>query len=120
MGSRGNLVSYRLREGLIFAAMLPLLFFLFLSPEPSASQPDDYLPSARSRNVAVYLVKFLKSLPGEKVGFPGGDVAVGTHPRQIINLVILLGSDFPAQLRPFERLTRQPARSPPNPRFSLV
>ena len=110
VGNRG----YGLRAGLIFGAMLPFVLFLLLSPEPAPEQADDYLPSARARSVAVYIIKSLKSLPGDKAGSVGGDIALASHRREVINLLISLGAELPVHLRPFERLTNQPARSPPS------
>jgi|GEM_PF-4098362 len=120
MTAKGTLGRLRLRLALSLGATLPFVLFLLLAPAPAPAESNDYLPSARARTVAAYLVKSLKSLPSEKAGFAGADLAAESCLQQRINLVISLGVESPVQLRPFERLTRQPARSPPNLFFSVV
>ena len=106
-----------LRAGPIIGALLPLLLILFLLPEPTESEVDDYLPSSRARSVTVKIIKSLNSFQGESSGASSRDFAVGGHPQTITIFQASIAAELQLHLRHFDFLTNRRVRSPP--RFSL-
>jgi hypothetical protein len=104
-----------LRLGLIIGALLPFIVCLFLLPEPSEAEADDYLPSARARSVNVKIVKLVKSLPSARTA--GADLVACGHLLALANFSIAIRAESPVQTRHFDLLVHRPVRSPPN--FSL-
>ena len=99
--------------GPIFGALLPFVLILFLLPEPTDSQVEDYLPSSRARTVTLKIIKTLKSFQGKSAGTSSHDFAVGGFPPCITICQVSIDADLRLHLRHFGFLTNRLVRSPP-------
>jgi len=107
------IAGFCLRAGLIVGVLLPFVLILFLLPEPTESELDDYFPSSRARAITVKIVKSLKSLQGENTGASSHDFAVGGFPQCIAMCRTSIDADLHLHLRHFGLLTNRLVRSPP-------
>ena len=106
-----------LRAGLIVGALLPFMLILFLLPEPTESEVEDYLPSSRARTVTLKIIKSLNSFQGESSGASSRDYTVGSYPQTITIRQASVDAELHLHLRHFALLTNRLVRSPPG--FSL-
>ena len=113
MMARRNFGGCCLRAGLIVGTLLPFLLVLFLLPEPTESELEDYLPSSRARTITAKIIKSLKSFQGESTGAARGDVAVGGQRQAITIVQASISAELHLQLRHFALLTNRLVRSPP-------
>jgi hypothetical protein len=93
--------------------LLPFLLILFLLPEPTESEVEDYLPSSRARTIALKIVKSLKSLQGESFDATSRYFAVGGFPQPKTIFLAGVAAELHLQLRHFAILTNRHVRSPP-------
>ena len=111
--TRSNFRGCFLRTGPIVGALLPLLLVLFLLPEPTESELEDYLPSSRVRTLTAKIIKSLKLFQGESSGAASGDVAAGGQRQAITIFQASIVAELHLQLRHFALLTNRLVRSPP-------
>jgi len=97
----------------IIGALLPFLLILFLLPEPTESELDDYFPSSRARTITVKIIKSLKSCQGESAGASSRDFAVGGYPQCKTIFHAFVVAELQFHLRHFDFLTNRRVRSPP-------
>ena len=97
----------------IVGVLLPFVLILFLLPEPSDSQVEDYLPSSRARTVTLKIIKSLKLIQGESSGASRHDCVAGGAPRFITVCQGLVKAELLVHLRHFGFLTNRLVRSPP-------
>jgi len=113
MMARRNFGGGYLRAAVIVGTLLPFLLVLFLLPEPTDSELEDYLPSSRARTLTAKIIKSLKSFQGECSGAAGGDVAAGGQRQAITIFQASIAAELNLQLRHFALLTNRLVRSPP-------
>lgn len=111
--ARRNFGGCCLRVGVIVGALLPFLLVLFLLPEPTESELEEYLPSSRARTITAKIIKSFKSFQGESSGPAGGDVAIGGQRQAITIVQASIAAELHLQLRHFALLTNRLVRSPP-------
>lgn len=99
--------------GPIVGALLPFVLILFLLPEPSDSQVEDYLPSSGARTVTLKIIKSLKLIQGESFGASRHDCVAGGLPQSITLCQGLANAELLLHLRHFGFLTNRLVRSPP-------
>jgi hypothetical protein len=115
MKTSRNFGGIRMRVGLILGALLPFIVCLFLLPEPSQSESEDYLPSARARSVNAKIIKSLKSLPGDCAG--GVALTAGAQWLAPAIYSTAIRAETSVKTRHFDLLIHRAVRSPP--KFSL-
>ena len=108
-----NFRGSRLRAGTIVGALLPFVLVLFLLPEPTDSQVEDYLPSSGAPTVTLKIVKSLKSFQGERSGASRYACGAGGLPQAITLCQGLVNAELLIHLRHFGFLTNRLVRSPP-------
>lgn len=97
----------------IAGALLPFVLILFLLPEPTESEVEDYLPSSHARTVTLKTIKSLKLIQGESSGASRHDCVAGGVPRFITVCQGLVKAELLFHLRHFGFLTNRLVRSPP-------
>lgn len=113
MKAGSTFCGFGVRAGPIVGALLPFVLILFLLPEPTDSQVEDYLPSSRARTVTVKIIKSLKALHGESSGAASRDFAVGGHAPAITIFQAAIAAVLYLHLHHFSLLTNRLVRSPP-------